>query len=132
MTNPFRSTSDNPYDRPLVNGQLDTRGTQQDLNAVVYDPQTDSVNPAGVALIGSIMKQVDQRTLNADDVLDVLEPLLNRIDALERALDIKRDDTAKAIQSEIDGFMGRDDGPTKADLKRMMAAHTKRMEGVRK
>ncbi|NOD87416.1 MULTISPECIES: hypothetical protein [unclassified Ruegeria] len=135
MTNPFRQTNDNPYDRPLINGQLDTRGAQQDPSAVLYDPASDSVNPAGVALIQTIMKQVDKRTLSADDIAEamanLIAPMLDRIDTLEHQLGVKRDNIAKSVQREIDQFMGDDAPLDEATLERMADQHRKTMEGVR-
>ncbi|WP_170438799.1 hypothetical protein [Ruegeria arenilitoris] len=137
MTNPFRSGGDNPYDRPLINGQLDTRGAQQSDQTVLFDAATKTISPSGQAMLTLMMDQLRTEQAKTLDVLgDVLaetvQPLLDRIDVLERALDVRKADTAKAIQADIDGFMGTDDdAPTKDQLKAMMQQHTKKMAGVR-
>ncbi len=133
--NPFRNGGDNPFDKPMINGQpIGGTRSAQDPNAVVYDSQTDSVNLAGQALIQSIMRQVDKRTLSADDIAgamaEMISPMLKRITTLERQLDVRRDDTAAAIQQQIDSFMG--DEPTLDDLNKMAADHKQRMKGLKR
>ncbi|UWR04743.1 hypothetical protein K3740_08720 [Ruegeria conchae] len=134
MTNPYRQSS-SAGDQLYFEGKpISGHKSAQSDDGVIYDPQTDSVNPAGAALIGSIMKQVEKRTPSVDDIANVIckqiSPLLDRIEVLEKALDVRKSDTTAAIQKQIDGFMGADDdGPTlDADqLDRMAEAHIKSM-----
>ncbi len=135
MTNPFRNDPQNPYDLPLVGGKLQQTGAQQDANAVLYDPVTDSVNPAGVALIQTIMKQVHKQVPDGDIIASVMakqiakhvQPQLDRIDVLERALDVRKADTAAAIQKHIDQFTGDDAPLDQHQLEQMAEAHAKSM-----
>lgn len=136
MTNPFRQTDDNPYDKPMVNGQpIGSTRSAQDPNAVVYDPVNDTVNPAGVALIASIMKQVDKRTAQPDDIAKAMaklvSPMLKRITQLEKQLQAEVGKSADAIDSDVSQFLDEDEPLDEEALLKMARKHAKMMEGVR-
>ncbi|WP_425080372.1 hypothetical protein [Ruegeria arenilitoris] len=135
MSNPFRQTDQqNPYDLP--GGPAFNKGApQQSDHAVLYDAAAKAASPAGVALIEAMMaqlraEQAKQQDATARVIAKTIRPLLARIDVLEKALDVKRSDTAKAVQSEIDGFLGQtdDDSPLdEARLDAMAQAHSRSM-----
>ncbi|NOD87901.1 MULTISPECIES: hypothetical protein [unclassified Ruegeria] len=135
MTNPFRNDQQNPYDLPGGPALNGTRSAT-DPNMVVYDPVSDAVNPAGVALIQTIMKQVDKRTLSADDVAKAMaklvNPLIKRINSLEKALAVEISKSADAIDSDVGAFLDEDGPLDEQQLLDMARKHAKMMEGVKR
>ncbi len=137
--NPFRNDQQNPYDLPMVNGkQIGGGSPQQSGMEVLFDAATQSASPAGKAMIDAMMaqlraEQAAQIKTAVSAMAKATKPLVDRIKTLERQLDVKRSDTAAAIQSEIDGFLGaEDDGPTLDELNRMASDHKKQMEGLKR
>ncbi|WP_425044154.1 hypothetical protein [Primorskyibacter sp. S87] len=135
--NPFRSGGQNPYDVPHIDGKPMT-GQKADTGGVIYDPMTDAVNPAGAALIASMMKQVDRRIATATkkmqkmlvDAAKVIAEQRKDITRLERALDVKRDAIEDQITNELADYVDGDKPITMPEMKRMAAAHAKKMERI--
>ncbi|SMP35328.1 hypothetical protein [Shimia sagamensis] len=138
MTNPFTSGNNNPADQLHVDGrQITGVGGGASPNSVIYDPATKAVNPAGVALVQDLMKQVQQREDALIKRFEDREKMLlrvvakavgKRLEPIEAALDVTRAEVADAIQTAATGFFDDDPAPTVEDLKRMHAQHKKDMK----
>ncbi len=125
--NPFRSNGTNAFDLP--GGPMhNPPAAQRSDHSLAYDPATKTATPATNAFLELIMKQVGDMMLGADDILEVLEPLLQRIDALEKALQVEVQRSADQIDADVGTFLDEDDAPTASDLAKMMRKHMAQKE----
>lgn len=140
--NPFRTTgTPNLHDIPMqeaARAKAQAGGSQAvGSDVVTMSLDGKNTNPAGKAfldhLIGAVRVAMNSREKAMADVLaDQLAPALNRIEALEVAIDVQRQEVQDAIRTASAGFLGEteedSDTPTMEELTRQHKQHMKTME----